>query len=38
MNEVVPDGDLVLIVGLVEIFVQHLDEGFLGVELSLVIL
>ena len=38
MDEVVPDGDLVLVLGLVEVFVQHLYESFLGVQLSLIVL
>lgn len=34
----VADCDLVLVVGLVQIFVEHLDESLLGVELSLIVL
>ncbi len=38
MDEVVPDGNLELVVGLIQIFVEHLNEGFLGIEFSLVVL
>ena len=38
MDEVVTVRNLELVFGLVQIFIKHLDEGFLGVELSLVIL
>ena len=38
MDEVVSNCNLVLVVGLVEVLVQHLNEGLLGVQLSLVVL
>jgi hypothetical protein len=38
VNEVVPECDLVLVVGLVQIFIEHLNEGLFGVELALVVL
>jgi hypothetical protein len=38
VDEMVADGDLILVVGLVQIFIEHLDEGFFGVELSLIVL
>lgn len=38
MNEMISDGDLVLVVGLIEIFIKHLNEGLLGVQLSLIVL
>ena len=38
VNEVISYGDLILIVGLVEIFIKHLNEGLLGVQLSLIVL
>ena len=38
MNEVVPDGYLVLVVGFIEVLIKHLNEGFFGVELSLIVL
>ena len=38
VDEVVSDGDLILVVGFVEVFIKHLNEGFFGVELSLIVL
>ena len=38
MDEVVSDSNLVLVVGLVEVLIKHLNEGLLGVQLSLVVL
>jgi hypothetical protein len=38
VDEVVPRGYLILIVSLIEVFVKHLDESFLGVQLSLIVL
>lgn len=38
VNEVISEGHLVLFVGFIEIFVQHLKVSFLGVELTGVIL
>lgn len=38
MDEVVSNCNLVLVFGLVEVFIEHLNEGLLRVELSLVIL
>ena len=38
VNEMVADGDLVLVVGLIEVFIKHLYESLLGVELSLIVL
>lgn len=38
MDEVVADGDLVLVVGLIQVFIKHLNESLLGIQLSLVVL
>ena len=38
MNQVVAHCDLELVVCFVEVLIQHLNKGFLGVELPLVIL
>ncbi len=38
MDEVISEGDLILVVGFIEVFVEHLNEGFLGVEFPLVVL
>lgn len=38
MNEMISDSYLVLVVGLIKIFIKHLNKGFFGVQLSLVIL
>ena len=38
VNEMVADGNLILVVGLIEVFIKHLYESLLGVELSLIVL
>lgn len=38
MDEVVANCDLILVVSLIQIFIEHLYEGLLGVELSLIVL
>ena len=38
MDEVVPECDLVLVIGLIEIFVKHLNKGLFGIQLSLIVL
>ena len=38
MDKVVSNCNLVLVVGLVEVLIKHLNEGLLGVQLSLVVL
>ena len=38
VDEVISDGNLVLVVGFIEVFIKHLNEGFFGIELSLIIL
>ena len=38
VNEVVSNGYLILVVRFIKVFIKHLDEGFLGIKLSLIVL
>jgi len=38
VNQVVPQGHLVLFFGLIEVTIKHLQDGILGIDLSIVVL